>query len=264
MKNKPIEHLIVIGASSGGVEVLTRIIGALPADLPAAVCVVLHLSPESPGAVPRILAHAGVLPVEEVAVPHGKLMSGRIYVAPADHHLIVEPARVHVSRGPRENRFRPAIDPLFRSAAQVYGPRVIGVLLSGSLDDGTAGLWSIKQLGGIAVVQDPADAMFPSMPESALKHVSVDHCAPAADIGPLLVRLTATSVQDRELARGDAMDVEVRIAAGENAHTAGIERISTPSPFACRNVTASSGRSRSKGRCASAATPVTAIRSRVS
>jgi two-component system chemotaxis response regulator CheB len=112
-------------------------------------------------------------------------------VAPPDCHLLIEPGRVRVTRGPRENCFRPAIDPLFRAAAQVYGPAAIGVILTGNLGDGTAGLWAIKQLGGTTVVQDPADALFSGMAQSALNHVRVDHCVPLSEIAPLLVRLTS-------------------------------------------------------------------------
>jgi two-component system chemotaxis response regulator CheB len=120
---------------------------------------------------------------------------GRIYIAPPDYHLIVEPGVVRLTRGPRENRFRPAIDPLFRSAAQVYGPAAIGVVLSGNLDDGTGGLRAIKELGGIAIVQDPNDAQFPSMPRSALRHVSIDHCVRLSDMSSLLNRLATTEAE---------------------------------------------------------------------
>jgi two-component system chemotaxis response regulator CheB len=147
--------------------------------------------------------------------------------------LLVEPGGVTLGNGPRENLARPAIDPLFRSAAQVYGPRVIGVLLSGSLDDGTSGLHTVKQLGGVAIVQDPADARFPSIPLHALRHVRVDHRLPARGIGPELVRLTAGRVADRMRQSPRHLDVEVAIAKGQNALDAGVERLGPPSPYTC-------------------------------
>ena len=154
---------------------------ALPPHFPAPICIVLHTAPDSPGMLAQILSRAGPLPVG-IATNGMRLEESRIYVAPPDHHLLIEPGGLHVSKGPTENRFRPAIDPLFRSAAQVYGPAAIGVVLTGNLDDGTAGLWAIKRLGGIAIVQDPGDALFPSMPLSALRHVDVEYTLPVADI----------------------------------------------------------------------------------
>ena len=141
------KHIVVVGASSGGIEALRELVRGLPEDFAAPICVVLHTSPEAPGILDAILSRAGVLPAHN-ARDRERLRAGRIYVAPPDCHLLVEPGRVRVTKGPRENRFRPAIDPLFRSAAQIYGPGVIGVILTGNLDDGTAGLWAIKQLGG--------------------------------------------------------------------------------------------------------------------
>ena len=226
-------RIVVIGASAGGIETLRMLVSGLPANFPAAICIVLHTSPQSPGVLPGILARAGHLPAVN-ARDTEPLRPGHIYVAPPDHHLVLEPGRVRVTKGPRENRFRPAIDPLFRSAAQVYGPAGIGVVLTGNLDDGTAGLWAIKRLGGTAIVQDPDDALFPSMPLSAVNHVEVDHVVPLADIAPLLVRLTATSRTDEgALTVPDEMDVEIRIAKEENPIEAGLEQIAQPSRFAC-------------------------------
>lgn len=226
------EHLVVVGASSGGLEALTQLARDLPRAFPAPVCVVLHTAPDSPGVLHRVLERAGPLRAETARTGQ-RLEAGRIYVAAPDHHLLVEPGTLRLSRGPKENRFRPAIDPLFRSAAQVYGPRVIGVLLTGNLDDGTAGLWTIKQLGGIAVVQDPHDAVFSSMPASALRHVAVDHCVPLADLPGLLVRITSTPVHARQADAALPVEVEVEIAKGHDAIGAGIQRIGSPSEFAC-------------------------------
>src|SRR3954447_1871614 len=184
------KHIVVIGASAGGLEALRAIVGALDPDFAAPICVVLHTSPQSPGLLDGILTRPGKLAALN-AINGERLRPGHIYVAPPDFHLVVEPGILRVTKGPRENRFRPAIDPLFRSAAQVYGPGAIGVVLTGSLDDGTAGLWTIKQLGGCAIVQDPSDALFPGMPENALTHVDVDYVVPLAELAPLLMSLTS-------------------------------------------------------------------------
>ena len=227
-----LNRIIVIGASSGGIQALTTIAAALPAGLEAPVCVVVHTSPQSPGLLDRILSRAG--PLNAVTAEPGiRLSAGTIYVAPPDHHLLVEPGTLTLSKGPKENRFRPAIDPLFRSAAQVYGPAAIGVILTGNLDDGTSGLWVLKQLGGIAIAQDPADALFPSMPRSAIRHVAVDFVVPAREIGQVIQRLMVTPVAASAASAGPMLDVEVQIARGENAVSAGLEHVGELSPFAC-------------------------------
>jgi two-component system chemotaxis response regulator CheB len=229
----PTKDIIVIGASAGGVEALMTIAGGLPKDLPASVFVVIHTSPESPGVMAGILARAGALPAMN-AVDGERIEPGRIYVAPPDQHLIIEPNRVRLTRGPKENRFRPAVDPLFRSAAQVYGPRVIGVILTGNLDDGTAGLWAVKQLGGTSVVQDPQEAFAPSMPRSAMRYARVDHCLPLSEIAPLLVRLTSTPIEEEGAYEvPDEMEIEVRIAKEDTALDAGVLKLGEPSNYAC-------------------------------
>ena len=181
--------LIVIGGSAGGMEALDELVRGLPSDLPAAVCVVLHIGGRR-SAAPKILTGAGALPAVH-ATDGEAIRPGRIYVAPPDRHLVVTPGRLHLSRGPRENGTRPAADPLFRSAAEAYGPRVIGLILSGTLSDGTAGFSAIKRFGGTTVVQDPDDARFPGMPRSALSYVTVDHCVPVSAMPRLLVRLVS-------------------------------------------------------------------------
>jgi two-component system chemotaxis response regulator CheB len=226
-------RVIVIGTSAGGVEALRTIAAALPADLPAAVCVVMHVAPNAPSILADILNRAGRLPVAEaqngMPVEHG-----RIYVAPPDHHLLLQPGILRLSKGPKENRSRPAIDPLFRSAAQVHGPAAVGVILTGDLDDGTAGLWTIKQLGGIAVVQDPADALYPSMPTHASRHVQVDYLKPLREIGPMLADLVAHPADEQaSFASPRILDIEMNIAQGQNAVDAGVETLGEPSPFAC-------------------------------
>jgi two-component system chemotaxis response regulator CheB len=196
-KSRHGHDVIVIGASAGGVEALPRLIGSLPKDLPAAVFVVIHLAGGGPGMMPVIIGRATELPVRS-ATDRKKFFPGEVYVAPPDHHLTLEGPVMRVLHGPRENRHRPAIDPLFRSAALAYGARVIGVVLTGFLDDGTAGLNSIKAHGGVTVVQDPEEAMAPGMPRSALEHVVVDHCVHLAEMAPLLVQLAETAARSRK------------------------------------------------------------------
>jgi len=202
--------VIVVGASAGGVEALTAMVGGLPADLPAAVLVVLHIPSGGSGALAAILGRAGSLPAD-TAVDGEDLRPGRIYVAPPDHHLMLLPERVVLSRGVRESGHRPSVDALFRSAAYAYSTRVVGVVLSGALDDGTAGLAAIVARGGVAIVQDPADALHSSMPLSAIEHVRVDHVAPAAQIGAVLALYARQQVPTNSapgaataLGRGDA------------------------------------------------------------
>jgi two-component system chemotaxis response regulator CheB len=173
------------------VDALPRLIGSLPAGLPASVFVVLHSAPQGPGLLPEIIRKTSAMPVRH-AVNGEKIQPGRVYVARPDYHLMVKGSHVRVVRGPKENFHRPSIDALFRTAAESYGARVAGVILTGNLDDGTAGLFAIKHVGGIAIVQDPKEASAPAMPRSALRNVKVDHCLPLAKIGPLLVRLATT------------------------------------------------------------------------
>ncbi len=187
-KAPPGHDIIVVGASTGVVEALAALVQQFQPDLSAAVFVCVHIPPQATSVLPTILERSGLLPARH-AIDGELIQPGRIYVAPPDFHLLVERGYARVMRGPRENRSRPAVDPLFRSAARVYGPRVIGVVLTGALNDGTAGLLAVKRRGGLAVVQDPADAFFPSMPESALEYVKADYCLPLDEIGPLLMRL---------------------------------------------------------------------------
>jgi two-component system chemotaxis response regulator CheB len=200
----------------------------LPADLPASVFLVLHVPAQNPSLLPQILNRSGQL--KAVHPSNGEaIQQGCIYVAPPDRHLLVEQGHVHLVRGPKENRLRPAIDPLFRSAAAAYGPRVVGVVLTGSLDDGTAGLLAIKRLGGVAIVQDPHEALYPSMPLSALEHVAVDYRLPVSAIGPLIVSLTR-ELMDKE---GDYfvpedMEIEVRMAEMDIGALDGNMKVGTP------------------------------------
>jgi two-component system chemotaxis response regulator CheB len=180
--------LIVIGASAGGVGALLRLAPELPRDWSAAVAIVIHVPPRSTSNLPAILGREARLSAS-FARHDESIEAGRIYVAPPDHHLVVADGVFRLSAGPQENRYRPAIDVLFRSAARSWGARCIGVVLSGHLDDGTIGLVAIRRAGGIAVVQDPADAECPSMPRSALENAGADHCVPLAELGSLLQQL---------------------------------------------------------------------------
>jgi two-component system, chemotaxis family, protein-glutamate methylesterase/glutaminase len=180
--------LVVMGASAGGVETLRRVVADLPADLAAAVCVVLHIAPGAPSALAAILARAGPLPCRAVG-DHERLRAGEILVAPPDRHVIIDDGHVSLSSGPRENGHRPAVDALFRTAAQNLDGRVIGVVLSGTQDDGTSGLALIKSLGGLAVVQDPEEAIYAGMPTNAIAHVSVDAVVPSDEIANTIVRM---------------------------------------------------------------------------
>ncbi|NOK39560.1 chemotaxis protein CheB [Corallococcus exercitus] len=208
MKNVQTHDIIVIGASTGGVEALTLLARQLPADLAATVLVVLHVSSQHRSYLPEILTRSGPLKAHHPRDGEA-LEKGRIYVAPNDRHLLLEPGRVRVMKGPRENGHRPAVDPLFRSAASAYGPRVVGVVLTGALDCGTAGLLTVKKEGGVAVVQDPRDALCPDMPRSALEFVAVDHCVPMGEMTSLLTRLVSQPVKSRPRKRSRQVETEV-------------------------------------------------------
>ena len=228
MQNRDI---IVMGASAVVFEVMGEVLRGLPADLPAAVFVVMHISADGPGLLAQVLARHARLPVTEAR--HGEpLRTGRIYVPRPDHHLLVGEHHVRVLRGPKQNRHRPAVDPLFRSAAMVFGPRVIGVVLTGNLDDGTAGLRAIKDRGGLAVVQDPRDAEFPGMPQSAVNQVAVDLVLPAARIAEALVLATREPLNVPAPPPRPDLEIEVRSDTGEG-RTEDLEAIGAPSVFSC-------------------------------
>jgi two-component system chemotaxis response regulator CheB len=182
------KDVIVIGTSAGGVEALQTIVRDLPADLPASVFVIMHMAPRSRSILPEILTSSG--PLRAVHPSDGDAIEpGRIYVAPPDRHLIIEPGHVHLGFGPREQHQRPCVNISLRSAALAYGEQVAGVILTGQLDDGSAGLWDIKRRGGIAIVQNPEEAAFPSMPLSALREIEVDYTVRLSEMAALLARL---------------------------------------------------------------------------
>jgi two-component system chemotaxis response regulator CheB len=228
----PTRDIITIGASAGGVETLRELIALLPGDLPAAVCIVQHMAAERQSQLPDILAARAQLPAA-FAQDGEEVRPGRVYVAPPNNHLLVEPGRLRVIRGPRENRHRPAIDPLFRSAAWAYGPRVVGVVLTGFLDDGTAGLWAIKSCGGTTIVQSSADALYPDMPRNAAIATEVDHTLAVAEIAPLLDRLArepvAAATRNGSV---DRIETEIEFAKFDRDINA-MDRIGTLSAFTC-------------------------------
>ena len=233
------QRCIAIGASAGGYEVVVDIVSQFPENLPAPVFVVMHIPAYHPSHLPYILSKAGTLPAVHPE-DGSKIEDGHIYVAPPDHHLLVDDGKVAVKKGPKENGFRPSIDALFRSAAYSYGIRTIGVVLSGALHDGASGLWSIKRLGGIAIVQDPEEAEYPSMPRSALEYVDADYKVRSNDISPLLVGLAremaaeerrADAHIEREL--DERIAKEVQIAAGTNISAKSILDLGEMSPFSC-------------------------------
>jgi two-component system chemotaxis response regulator CheB len=205
--------IIVIGASAGAVEPLQELVRNLPADVPAAVFITMHVAPRSKSFLPEILSRAGQAPAVH-AEDGAPVEMGQIYIAPPDQHLIIERGHMHLTCGPKEQHHRPCINVMFRSAALAYGERVIGVILSGELDDGTAGLWEIERRGGVSVVQNPEEAAFPSMPLSALREIEVDHTVSAADLGRLLYQLAGgleQTVAHHNEFKGEDMEGEARL-----------------------------------------------------
>jgi two-component system chemotaxis response regulator CheB len=224
--------LIVIGASAGGLQAMQVLLRSLPPSLPATVLLAIHLAAESRSQMPMLLGRASALPVQW-AEDGEPLAPGQVRIAPPDHHLLVERQALRVVMGPRENRHRPAIDPLFRSAAWSHGPRVVGVVLSGYLDDGTAGLWAIKSCGGITVVQDPDDALHPDMPANALMHNRIDHRLGIEQIGPLLAELAVLPAPaPPTVPPPEHIGLEVGFATMDNDMDEA-PRLGTLSPFTC-------------------------------
>jgi two-component system chemotaxis response regulator CheB len=224
-------ELICIGASAGGVGGLQQLVARLPQGFPAAVFVVLHLPQGGTSVLPNILSRSGALPASH-AVDGEAIRGGHIYVGPPGYHLTVERHWMRVTRGARENGHRPAIDPLFRSAALAFGPVVAGVVLSGLLDDGTLGLREIKRAGGLTMVQDPADTPWPSMPQHALAYVEIDHCARPADLGTILADLACS---ERVPAGPRVIDAQraAEKTRGLAMHEQQRDQAHSPSPYSC-------------------------------
>ncbi|PRC45958.1 chemotaxis protein CheB, partial [Mycobacterium sp. ITM-2017-0098] len=227
------DRVVAVGASAGGVEALKAMAAGLPPDLPCAVLVALHMPARAASALARIIDRCG--PLSAVTARDGDaLVSGRIHVAVPDRHLLVDDHRVVLSQGPTENGHRPAINALFRSVALEFGPNAVGVVLSGVLDDGVLGLAAIRARGGLAVVQEPDDALFPGMPMNALQGGQVDHRAAAADIGALLGRLADRPGEKAAVEPDVGMELENRIAMGRRFSTAfDGEALGPPSGYSC-------------------------------
>jgi len=205
--NVPPRDVIVIGASAGGVKALSELVSGLPAGFPASLFIVLHVSPSHKSYLPDILGKRGPLPAVHPS-SRDPIEPGKIYIAPPDLHLLLQDGHVELWRGPKENGHRPAINALFRSAAVSYGPRVAAIVLSGGLDDGSAGLWWVKRYGGVAIVQDPHTAEQPEMPHNALQYADVDYVLELPDIAPLLVKLAAQKSQPPAAATADDMPLK--------------------------------------------------------
>lgn len=223
--------IIVIGGSAGATGPLKQILARLPASLPASVFIVLHIPAQGIGILSTVASAAGKLPVRQ-AESGMVIEPGHVYLAAPDHHLLLLENHVMLGRGPRENMVRPAIDPLFRSAALHYGPRVIGVVLSGLLSDGADGLSAIKRCGGFALVQDPSDAVADEMPRSALEATTVDLCVPGAKLGDVLSDLVLETA-GTPLPMPPDIRLEVEIAAGERLDTPKLNRIANPAALTC-------------------------------
>ena len=224
----PHRDIVVIGASAGGLQALLELLAPLPPDLPAAIFVAVHTSPEGTGMLPEILERSAAWKAR-YAEDGAAIEHGRIYVAPPDHHLLLKRSGIRVTRGPRENRFRPAVDPLFRTAARAFGSRVIGIVLSGGLDDGTHGLELIKRHGGIAIAQDPQHAVIQGMPLSAIQNVEVDYILNPDAIGAKLPLIVREEVDDE----ADLVPESADVAEGltDNLRTGHMP--GPPSPYTC-------------------------------
>jgi two-component system chemotaxis response regulator CheB len=226
--------IIVIGTSAGGRDAVDAVISQLPTDIPASIFIVQHLSPESEGSaiVDRLRRYKAF---ESALATDGQIFQrGRIYVAPPDRHLLLKKKTMLVTKGARENRSRPGIDPLFRSAAVAHGSHVIGVVLTGMLDDGTAGLAAIKKCGGVTIVQDPSEATFAGMPQSAMANVKVDHCVRLAEMGALLERLVrGPAGESKDIP--DDVRTEATIAERVLSDVTAVEGLGDQVPYNCPN-----------------------------
>ncbi len=227
------EGVVAIGASAGGIEALIELAAGLPPDLPFAVMVAIHMRVGAPSMLAEIMDRSGPLPAE-AAIDGAVLEAGRIYVAVPSNHLLARDHRVVLSDGPWESGRRPAIDVLFRSVALDYGPRAIGVLLSGLLDDGVAGLRAIRVKGGVTVVQEPAEALFPDLPRNALEAGVADYTVAAKDVGGLLTQLADRDVEEQEMDPDGRLELENQIAMGARfAISVDTEELGPPTTYTC-------------------------------
>ncbi|OWV82204.1 glutamate methylesterase [Rhizobium sp. R634] len=232
MSSSAKRDIIAIGGSAGSGAVLRTLVADLPAELPASVFVSTHIPANSPGYLPEILAAKSKLPVTQ-AVDGQPIERGRIYIAAPDRHLLLMGETIKFGAGPRENMVRPSIDPMFRSAALSFGPRVVGLVLTGMLNDGAAGLHAIKASGGMTVVQHPLDAEADQMPLAALEAVEVDHVAPAADLGRLLTDIAGSDAPPHRASSSEDLRLEVEIAAGARLGSANLSKIAAPTALSC-------------------------------
>ncbi|WP_184472504.1 chemotaxis protein CheB [Rhizobium esperanzae] len=232
MSSRVTKDIIVIGGSAGSRAVLKTLVADLPADLPASIFVSTHIPANSPSLLPEILADNSKLPVRQ-AVDGQAVERGHIYVAAPDRHLLLMGETIKFGAGPRENMVRPSIDPMFRSAALSFGPRAVGLILTGMLNDGAAGLHAIKSHGGTAVVQHPLDAEADQMPLAALEAVEVDHVASAAELGGLLAKIAGSEAGPARNLPSDDLQLEVEIATGAGAGSAELRKIASPSALTC-------------------------------
>lgn len=227
------KDIIVMGASTGGFDAFKKIIAGLPPDFSTPIFIVWHMSPDIRGILPEVLNRTNRI-VAAHAYNNEEIKPNRIYVAPPDHHMLIEADKILVTHGPKENRFRPSVDPLFRSAAYAYGKRVIGVILSGALDDGTAGLWTVKHYGGTAIVQNPMEAEVSSMPENAMREVKIDYCVSLSKMPTLLVRLSKDPLSaNADVMKDEQTKKEIQVADEERALEKGILQFGNLSPFSC-------------------------------
>lgn len=231
-------NIVVVGASAGGVQALTALFQCLPSDLPAAVLVVLHIPAHTPSALHRILSSVTTMRVVE-AQDNQALEARTVYVAIADRHLMLDENGIRLTRGPKECRVRPSVDVLFRSAAVSYGPRVVGVVLTGALDDGTAGLWAIKDRHGLAFAQKPSEAEYGSMPESAIQHVEVDFVGPIEALAQEISAAVGASIgaphkkPEHERTVDHGHRIENLIAIKGNGMEAGVMDLGKVSKYTC-------------------------------
>jgi two-component system, chemotaxis family, protein-glutamate methylesterase/glutaminase len=226
-------NVVAVGASAGGVEALSQLAAGLSPDLPHAVLVVLHLPAGAPSVLAHILDRNGPLPTAQ-AVDGEPLRPGTIRVAVPNRHLLVHDHRIALSEGPTENGHRPAINALFRSVAVAFGPRAVGVLLSGVLDDGTLGLAAIRSRGGTTIAQSPTDALFPAMPLNAIEAGVIDHEMAAIEVGGLLKELADREFKEHKMEPDARMELENRIAMARRFSTEiGAEALGAPSGYTC-------------------------------
>ena len=232
MKNRGRHDIIVIGGSAGALDPLRQLLELLPTDLPATLLVTVHIPPDFPSVLPELLSRSGKWEARHPANCE-KVKSGMVYVAPPNAHLVVNDSRLELGTGPRENRHRPAIDVLFRTAARSYGPRVAAVVLSGQLDDGSAGLMAVNIKGGLTIVQDPSEALAPEMPNNAIQYAGPDYVLPIQEIAQLLTRVSSEKLPLPNAPESAMSHPDRSAEANRKKSTNSEAREGQPSAFAC-------------------------------